>query len=87
MSDCLNVVQCDCGKLREPGAFAGWDDYDVFAASIKTVSSFVQVPVTMPHSNVGLLECWYRCGKCQTVWRLVEPDPPFTGVWEHVSAG
>ncbi len=80
----LNMGKCDCGELREPGAFAGWNDFDAFTAIIERADSLVQVPVRAPHSNVGLLENWYQCNKCQTLWRLVEPDPPFGGLWEQV---
>lgn len=34
--------------------------------------------------NIGLPEKWYRCIHCGTVWRLVEPDPPFGGLWKKV---
>ena len=28
---------------------------------------------------------WYRHVASGAVWRLVPPDPPFTGLWERVS--
>lgn len=77
--------QCDCEKLREPRSFAGWNDFDAFVALLKAANDFSPTPVTAPYSNVGLLEYWYQCRKCQGVWRLVEPDPPFAGLWERVS--
>ena len=27
---------------------------------------------------------WFQCSKCKAVWRLVEPDFPFKGLWEPV---
>lgn len=78
-------VQCDCEKFRESGAFAGWRDFDSFVVILKAANEFSNIPVVEPYSNVGLLESWYQCGKCQDIWRLVEPDPPFAGLWERTS--
>ncbi|GAB7128843.1 hypothetical protein JCM19000A_33510 [Silvimonas sp. JCM 19000] len=85
MSGNATVEECDCGTLREAGPFTGWNDFDAFDAVLKAETSLVQVPVKAPYSNVGLLERWYQCSKCQCIWRLVEPDPPFAGLWEQVS--
>jgi hypothetical protein len=76
---------CDCASLREAGNFASWDDFDAFVAIVKRTEGLTQVPVQIPYSNVGLVETWYRCNTCQNIWRLVEPDPPFKGLWERVS--
>ncbi|MFS0757393.1 hypothetical protein ABC383_22175 [Noviherbaspirillum sp. 1P10PC] len=77
--------QRDCEKLGEPRSFSGWNDFDAFVALIKASDDFLPKPVISPHSNVGLDEHWYQCSKCEGVWRLVEPDPPFAGLWERVS--
>lgn len=79
-----NILPCSCGQLRDLGSFAGWNDFDAFVSSLKAMAVFSQVPVEAPYSNVGLLESWYRCDQCQSIWRLVEPDPPFKGLWERV---
>lgn len=76
---------CECGSIHKPGPFSGWNDFDAFLATLKAAPSLSLVPVKVPHSNVGLQENWYQCSKCQAVWRLVEPDPPFTGLWEQVT--
>lgn len=76
---------CGCGKLRESGGFKGWNDFDAFLKTLKGMPILFQVPVKTPCSNVGLLENWYQCSNCKSIWRLVEPDPPFNGLWERVS--
>jgi hypothetical protein len=85
MNERLKNNNCSCEQIREPGPFAGWSDFDAFAKALKSTTAFSQVPVKSPHSNVGLLEHWYKCVQCHSTWRLVEPDPPFAGLWERVS--
>jgi hypothetical protein len=79
----VNDIACKC-EIRPAGRFHGWNDYDEFAQALKDNPLFVPVTVTKPYSNVGLVEQWYQCMACQSVWRLVEPDPPFNGLWEKV---
>lgn len=76
---------CMCGEIHEVGPFSGWDDFDKTERALKESADFVQVPVTDPYSSVGLAETWYECQRCKTTWRLVEPDPPFAGLWRSVS--
>ena len=76
---------CKCA-IRPPGPFSDWDDYYGFKEKLDSSSEFEPCPVGSLYSNVGLIETWHRCKQCQSVWRLVEPDPPFAGVWEAVKA-
>jgi hypothetical protein len=84
MSDDLKIVTCECEQLRKSGPFVGWSDFDAFAALLERQTTFSQSPVGVPYSDVGLLEKWYECTDCHRVWRLVEPDPPFNGLWTLV---
>jgi hypothetical protein len=43
----------------------------------------VPIPVGKPYANVGFHEEWYRLPSGH-VWRLVDPDFPFKGVFEKV---
>lgn len=79
----MNHTTCKC-DIRSEGRFSGWSDYDEFAEQLEKNPLFVLTPVSKPHSNVGLVERWYQCVACQSVWRLLEPDPPFNGLWERV---
>lgn len=75
---------CICDTVRRSESFSGWDDFDKFRGYIQGHFDFYPVPVVVPYSNVGLAEEWYRCGLCNSVWRLVEPDPPFAGLWQKI---
>lgn len=79
------MAPCECLSLRdEVGSLVGWSGFDAFNAFIRA-SEFLPVPVEKPYSNVGLVERWYPCSKCGAKWWLVEPDPPFAGLWAKVS--
>lgn len=80
----IHVPVCKCGQIREARSFCGWKDFDAFVTSLEASGAFTPVPVGIPYSNVGLSEHWYQCNTCQMVWRLVEPDAPFAGIWEQV---
>ncbi|MBA4260437.1 MAG: hypothetical protein C0446_14835 [Chitinophaga sp.] len=36
------------------------------------------------YSNLGLDVNYFKCCICDCIWRIVTPDPPFSGVWETV---
>ncbi len=63
-------------RFRAPADFA------YFARCISLSKDFEEVPVGQPYSNVGHTEGWYRHLPTQKVYRLVEPDGPFQGLWE-----
>lgn len=44
-----------------------------------------EVPVTSHYGGSSFDEHWYRTSN-GVVWRLVDPDPPFPGVFERVPA-
>lgn len=73
-----------CSATREKETFSDWTDFDEFSSAISHSLEFVATSVIVPYANVGLPEKWYRCIHCGTIWRLVEPDPPFGGLWKKV---
>jgi len=75
---------CQYCQNREEGAFASLDDYRSHVTQVESDEAFIEVNVDSPMTNVGLVERWFKCQKCTSVWRLVEPDPPFSGVWKKV---
>ena len=79
----LSNTKCSCTAL-ESETFFDWTDFDNFSSFISNNPGFVATSVITPNMNVGLSEKWYRCIRCGTVWRLVEPDPPFRGLWQKV---
>jgi hypothetical protein len=81
-----SITACFC-EIRNPGSFKNWDDYDQFKQLLNTNQQFEIVPVTSRYANVGETENLYRCKTCGSVWRLIEPDPPFSGLWELTANG
>lgn len=73
---------CHC-NIRNDGGFSNWDDFDKFSVCIAN-SNLKEIPVKEPYSDIGFIEMWYQCNKCGSIWRLVEPDPPFKGNWSKV---
>lgn len=73
---------CQC-NIRNEGGFSNWDDFDEFSIRIAN-TNFKNIPVKETYSDVGFVEMWFQCNKCGSIWRLVEPDPPFRGNWSRV---
>ena len=65
--------------------FEGISDFLRFQSSIEADNDWVKIPVGSPYANIGLQEDWYKHKLSGEIWRLVEPDPPFRGIWERVS--
>jgi hypothetical protein len=68
--------------FRSPGEFQRFLAWmgDQVAAGAAT-----EVPVTTSYAGVSTFEeRWFRFTKTGETWRLVSPDPPFTGVFEPV---
>ncbi|WP_229604028.1 MULTISPECIES: hypothetical protein [Pseudomonas] len=73
---------CGCSGLREVGGFASFPEYDDFLKTLKSSDLFFSVEVEKNYSGVGgLEEFWFKCRECGDIWRIVEPDPPFGGMW------
>ena len=75
---------CICNSYRENKSFDSYDDFNNFNNSITEINHFVEVSVENYYSNVGLEERWFKCTKCNKIWRLIEPDPPFKGICDIV---
>ena len=74
---------CPCLSLRASPGFESLADFRAFQGSLGQ-EGYTEVPVVTPYANIGEEERWYRCGDCGDIWRLVEPDGPFAGVWRRV---
>lgn len=80
------MIMCSCTQLREVGGFSSFPDYDSHKKIVIDSGLFIYEPVAQRYGGVGGLdENWFKCKKCGEVWRLVEPDPPFKGMWSRVS--
>lgn len=80
----MNDKKCTCFNLRETGSFKSSQDYYNFEGNLLKNSNFRELKVEEPKNNVGFYERWFECNKCGSVWRLVEPDPPYKGLWENI---
>ena len=76
--------KCSCGMDQILGNFRTPSEYMALSILISRTASLKETPVLMPYDDVGCKEKWFTCGVCGGVWRLVDPDPPFTGLWERV---
>lgn len=80
------MTSCSCTQIREAGGFSSFPDYEVHKEAVLNSGLFDTEPVTQRYGGVGgLEESWSRCKACGELWRLVEPDPPFKGMWSPVS--
>ena len=61
--------------------------FDVTPPERESDGTVKRVPVRIPWagSNV-VVEDWFECAD-GAVWRLVEPDPPATGLFDRVDPG
>lgn len=79
-------MTCDCFTLKVVGGFSSFPDYDSHKQAIAHSGLFLPVPVGHRFADVGGVdEYWYKCTSCGQLWRLVEPDPPFRGIWSKVT--
>jgi len=77
--------KCSCRQVRLIETFSSWEDFRVFQSEIDQDPEYIKIKVERPYLNVGFIEQWYRCRNCNAVWQLVEPDPPFKGLWRQVT--
>ena len=72
------------------GEIHGFDSPQHFSDFYRSIGDAVEkqeltaVPVEQPYASVMFEERWYRTAGGQ-VWRLVNPDFPFKGVFEQVN--
>ena len=74
---------CPCLTLRPSPGFEDLEAFRVFQRSLDG-EAYLEISVGTPYANIGEQEWWYRCQPCGDIWRLVEPDGPFAGVWRRV---
>jgi hypothetical protein len=64
-------------------AFRGKSDFLLFKRELEESTSWIRISAPIGYSFFGLTTYWYRNQHTGKVWRLVEPDPPFRGLWEE----
>lgn len=78
MNNCNWEVIEEFSSFNEYRRFSIWIEQQVAYGVIE------EVLVKEPYSVFGVKERWFKCLKTSEVWRLVSPDAPFKGCWEHV---
>ena len=79
------MKNCGCESFRAEGGFKDFPDYEDCKRNAVSSDIFSPVVVSRKYAGAGGLdEFWFKCNICERVWRLVEPDPPFKGMWSQV---
>ncbi len=75
-------------EFYEIHGFASLSEYERFVQYINNLINEGVVSELKPchdHIEYGYQdEKWFKVHGTDHIWRLVEPDPPFAGVWEKV---
>ncbi len=82
----MKKLKCGCGHWEVIDGFVSPNEYKAFVVYIENeVREDVaeEVPAE-PEYNEGLIYGgrWFKCKDCKKIWRLVEPDFPFKGLWK-----
>lgn len=81
-------MSCFCSKWDQIHGFRSPGEFNRF---VKWIEGFVSEGLISEVHNVEKYyggspwERWFQC-KCGRKWRVVEPDPPFLGVFEPVDS-
>lgn len=69
-------------------AFNGWAEFERFESWMReqiAIGSAEERPVMKPYNQIcDFKEKWFAHKQSLQVWRLVWPDPPFSGLFEQV---
>ena len=80
-----SLKQCVWEEIH---GFTSPSEYTRFVKYIEQQVADLQAEEIIPNPNYGKGEIyggrWFRHVNCLQVWRLVEPDYPFKGLWEPV---
>jgi len=64
--------------------FNDFIEYEFLEKLLVDSDAFDEIDVGEPYAPVGLKERWFINKKNNVKWRLVRPDPPFSGIWSQV---
>lgn len=81
-------MSCACAKWEAIEEFTSPHEYDEFVKWIEGhVTSGKVKEVAVGKRYGGFKERWFRCDGCKKVWRLVEHDFPFKGLFALIEKG
>lgn len=71
--------------LDRKNSFDNSKDFENFFEFLFNNQNFQKITFFVDeYSNLGFDVNYFKCNICGCIWRLVAPDPPFSGVWEIV---
>jgi hypothetical protein len=78
-------MNCLCSEWDEIGGFQAPSEYDRFVKWIEEqVKGGTVREIKVEQRYGGFRERWFRCGGCEKIWRLVDHDFPFKGLFAVV---
>jgi hypothetical protein len=82
------IKKCKCGFLEEIHGFISLGEFEKFKKYLEEQvqkNNLSEVDADLNYEK-GLIYGgkWYKCLECNEIWRLVDPDFPFKGLWEKV---
>ena len=78
-------LNCICSLMEEINGFLSLSEFNrylTYLGELIDCGELTETPVVKRYA--GFEEQWYKCTKCDQVWKLVYPDYPFTGIWNTV---
>ena len=69
---------------EETYVFNNYIEYERLEKLLVDSDEFNEIDVGEQYSPVGLEEKWFVNNKKNAKWRLVRPEPPFSGIWSQV---
>ncbi len=82
----VGKIDCICNTLERVNGFHSIGEFERLQGYINELIKqeyLEEVPVEKKYA--GFPEQWYKCPRCQQLWRLVHPDFPFKGIWDNVT--
>jgi hypothetical protein len=78
----IKMKPCDCTQLKTGRNFSDGAEVEDLEETLRS-RAFKEVPVRkklVPAHH----ERWFKCPACGRIWRFIDPDPPFEGIWEEI---
>jgi hypothetical protein len=71
-------------KINDFTSIREFERFEIYVEEQKRKGWLIEISVGKPYASPNLKERWFKCSKCNIIWRLVYPDFPFKGLWDRV---
>jgi len=79
------MIICPWEEIESFQSLGEFRRFEEWMAEQVSAGNAEQIAVEHPFAGATTLrERWFRHKASGSIWRLVDPDPPFTGTFEHV---